>query len=240
MRFLSILVFVFVLGFSGCVSECPEQAVVEDTGSDSGFGDHVVKTDTDGDGYLLRVDCDDTDPSIHPGATEICDGVDNDCDGEVDVAAVDADVFCEDNDGDGFGNDQHQMLACAQPDGYVSDNTDCDDIVATTNPDAEEICDDRDNDCSGLVDEPSFGDVDADGDGFIGCDDCDDTNADINPGADELCDSVDNDCDGGTDEADAVDALTWYADADGDGCGETAWDTVACTQPPGYVSDDCE
>ncbi len=94
-----------------------------------------VATDCDGDGLTrLAGDCDDTRPSIHPGAPEVCDGLDNDCDGAVD----------EDGDGDGVGVCQ-----------------DCDDADARRFPGAPEVCDGLDNDCDGLVDEGS--DLDGDG-----------------------------------------------------------------------------
>ncbi len=72
--------------------------------------------------------------------------------------------------------------------------------------------------------------------------DCDDTDAAISPSADELCDGVDNDCDRTVDEDDATDALTWYADEDGDGAGDPDSTHRACSQPPGFVSagDDCD
>jgi hypothetical protein len=74
-------------------------------------------------------------------------------------------------------------------------------------------------------------------------DDCDDEDADVHPGADEVCDGArDEDCDGTVDEDDAIDALTWYADADADGFGDASSTTTACTQPFGYTDDtaDCD
>jgi hypothetical protein len=83
--------------------------------------------------------------------------------------------------------------------------------------------------------------VDADGDGFACELDCDDDDDSIHPDADEICDGRDNDCDGSVDEHDAVDASLWYADFDGDGYGDPASTTVACTQPTGWLADtsDC-
>ena len=73
-------------------------------------------------------------------------------------------------------------------------------------------------------------------------DDCDDGDSGINPGADEYCDGDDNDCDGDTDEDDAVDALTQYADEDGDGYGTEATSTTSCSAVDGHVttSGDCD
>ena len=104
---------------------------------------------------------------------EVCDGVDNDCDGSVD----------EDFDADG--------------DTFTTCGGDCDDTNVDVNPDATEVCDGLDNDCDDLVDE----DFDGDADTFTTCGgDCDDTNVDVNPDATEVCDGLDNDCDDLVDE----------------------------------------
>ncbi len=72
--------------------------------------------------------------------------------------------------------------------------------------------------------------------------DCDDGDATINPGAQERCNGVDDDCDGLTDPGDALGALAWWADADGDGFGDPDSPTTACEQPSGFVDDaeDCD
>lgn len=108
--------------------------------------------DQDGDGFNRDIDCDDTDESINPDALEVCDGIDNDCDGEVDED-VDT-TFYMDIDGDGYGTALVVYEACVAPSGYVSDNTDCDDTDASINPGAEEVLDNIDNNCDGEVDEP--------------------------------------------------------------------------------------
>jgi hypothetical protein len=78
------------------------------------------------DGYAAdSTDCDDTRGDVHPGATEVCDGVDDNCNGSVDEGVTT--IFYEDADGDGFGNPDKTTEACAAPDGYVADGTDCDD-----------------------------------------------------------------------------------------------------------------
>lgn len=116
-----------------------------------------VPDDFDGDGARdVRAggdDCDDLNPDARPGATEVCDGVDNDCDERVDVGAVDATSFFRDADTDGFGDPDTSVLACAAPPGTTTDATDCDDQRADVFPGAAEIADGVDQDCNGLIDE---------------------------------------------------------------------------------------
>jgi MYXO-CTERM domain-containing protein len=237
--------------------------------SPAGVATIVYVPDADGDGYdhpdYGGLDCDDTDADVNPGADEVCDSIDNDCDGDIDEAsATDASTWYADTDGDGYGDASSTDVACDEPTGYVADATDCDDGDGAVNPAATEVCDSIDNDCDGDIDEASatdastwYADTDADGYGDasstdIACDepsgyvadatDCDDTEAAAHPGADEVCDSIDNDCDGDIDEASATDASTWYADEDGDGYGDASSTDVACDEPTGYVAnaDDCD
>ncbi len=111
------------------------------------------RVDDDADGWAVdEGDCDDSDPAVNPGVDEICDGIDNDCDGYADLGAVDATSWWLDVDGDGYGCETCVASACEQPDGRVADNTDCDDEDSTVNPGEEELCDGIDNDCDGIVD----------------------------------------------------------------------------------------
>ncbi|TNE57955.1 MAG: hypothetical protein EP344_10660 [Bacteroidetes bacterium] len=118
-----------------------------------------VLLDADGDGYTAENtcgegtgnDCDDNDPAVHPGAEEICDGIDNNCDGQIDEGVQTQ--FFADNDGDGFGDPGNSTFACTAPAGYVTNNTDCDDSDANNFPGNVEICDGQDNNCDGNVDE---------------------------------------------------------------------------------------
>ncbi len=96
-----------------------------------------------------NLDCDDADPARNPGTPEICDGIDNDCDGDVDEG-LPVYTYYQDYDGDGYGNPNVKMEACGPPGNYVSDNTDCDDTNPTINPGGFDICENSiDEDCNG-------------------------------------------------------------------------------------------
>ncbi|MCB9745531.1 MAG: hypothetical protein H6740_23330 [Alphaproteobacteria bacterium] len=194
-------------------------------------------TDADGDGFTADEDCDDNDAAVNPDATEVCDGIDNNCDGAADEGLL-ITVY-GDQDGDGFGVDAQSSQACAAEAGQSELGGDCNDGSADVYPGApEEDCTDPiDYNCDGVVEYE-----DGDGDGYAACVDCDDADGEIHPDADEVCDGVDNNCDGEVDEATAVDALTFYADLDMDGYGDVDNPTVACTAPSGFVDDatDCD
>jgi hypothetical protein len=206
----------------------------------------VVYGDADGDGFIAEEvggeDCDDSQASVNPDATEVCDEIDNDCDDLIDEDDPSLDgayVGHPDLDGDGFGA-ATEGLSC-EAGVLVEDDTDCDDGDSAVHPDATEICNEIDDDCDGLIDgdDPQ---MDGDGDGHSSCDDdCDDEDSAIHPDATEVCDEIDNNCDGLIDDGTAVDALTYYLDADGDGYGTSDTTMMACTEPSSYVSDtsDC-
>ena len=107
--------------------------------------------DADEDGVRSTMDCDDGDPDRFPGATERCDGIDNDCNGLIDDKPIDPLVFYEDNDGDGYGTDR-TVLACSRPTGFAAQAGDCDDERNVVYPTAPERCDALDNDCDEVVD----------------------------------------------------------------------------------------
>jgi hypothetical protein len=230
-----------------------------------GPGDDTGAMDGDGDGFSVGVDCDDADPEVHPGAAELCDGVDNDCDGVVDPPeSLDASSWYADVDGDGYGDVAAGTLACEAASGQVADASDCDDGDAAVHPGATELCNGVDDDCDGATDPDNSADAptwyaDADGDGYgdpatgeVGCEggsgevtdgtDCDDGAASVNPGATEQCNGVDDDCDGATDPDSSADASRWYTDADGDGYGDVSTEVVACYAGSDQVSDatDCD
>ena len=220
------------------------------------FNDAVV--DNDNDGYAVDVDCDDNNENVNPGATETCNGIDDNCDGEIDEGLLA--TFYLDSDGDGFGDATNSVQECDAPANYVSNSDDCDDSNAAIYPDAPEICDGLDNDCNGMSDDGlTFQDyyVDADGDGYgtgaavNACEspgsgyallsgDCDDTNTAVNPAALEICDNLDNDCNGDID--DNVTYQDYYLDADNDGYGTGAAVNDCQSPGAGYVllSGDCD
>jgi hypothetical protein len=194
--------------------------------------------DADGDGALEDIDCDDADASVFPGADEVCDGIDNNCDDAIDDAPTDGVVYYEDADVDGYGG-VSSLTACEAPSGYVENSDDCNDNETTAYPGASELCDGLDNDCNSIIDDGA-GDVntyyaDLDGDGYGNPDtsleacsapsnyvsdntDCDDTNANLTPDT------------------------RWYIDGDGDGYGQPQFYESGCAQPKSYVDNngDCD
>ncbi len=214
--------------------------------------------DADGDGFAGGRDCDDADPRVFRGAAEVCDGLDNDCDGQVDEEV--AIVAYLDRDGDGFGDPGRSRRVCAMPDDGVDNGEDCDDADPSAYPGGSERCDLADNDCDGEVDEdvgqPWWPDADGDGWGagspVVACappeahagnaDDCDDADpVQGGPGAEERCDGRDNDCDGDIDEG--LPVGPWPADGDGDGHGDAVRTVAACGPgAPGAAAlrDDCD
>jgi len=125
----------------------------KDSSTDDGGDTGTPFVDLDQDGFSADEDCDDSDATAYPGADEICDAVDNDCDGETDEDAVDGLTAYADEDGDGYGASDNAIQACELPSGYVLDGTDCDDSNADVSPGSEEVCDGIDNDCDPASDE---------------------------------------------------------------------------------------
>jgi hypothetical protein len=220
-----------LFAFAACSDKGDDSSGGGDGGDDSSVDDSAVDDsgtpaeDADKDGYDVDSDCNDGDPAIHPGATEVCDGVDNDCADGIDVGAADATDYFVDSDADGYGTGA-ATSSCEVLKGQVTTDGDCDDENKAINPSAVEVCDDldTDEDCDTLVDDEDdsvdlktatlFLYADADGDGYgvtgskiqacdVGgglssnADDCDDASGAIHPFAAEVCDDAnDEDCDG--------------------------------------------
>jgi len=125
-----------------------------------------VDPDDDGVNELVANagDCDDLNNSVHPGAAEVCNGIDDDCDVAKDEGITIR--YYRDADVDTFGNIAVFQDVCSAPAGYILDNTDCDDTRATVHPGGVEVCNGLDDDCDGTVDEgvttKFYADVDGD------------------------------------------------------------------------------
>ena len=160
-----------LLGCRSKPSETAEPAVTDDTGSTisaDDTGEILIEycfADGDGDGYgdpdtVLEctedgavdddTDCDDTDAAINPGAAEVCDGFDNNCDGGIDEGVETA--FYTDGDSDGYGDEDDIVYSCEESvDERITTGGDCEDGDSSINPAADEACfDGIDNDCDGL------------------------------------------------------------------------------------------
>ncbi|RXK59685.1 T9SS type A sorting domain-containing protein [Lacibacter luteus] len=179
-----------------------------------------------------KLDCNDNNAAVKPGATEICDGIDNNCDGVTDGPDAQLITFYLDADEDGFGTSTVTSQSCTQPAGFVTNSADCNDSDPGVNPNAVEVCDGKDNDCDGQTDENLtavwYRDADADGFGDPGIitnacskpagyvandDDCDDGDSNINP------------------------QTIWYKDTDNDRYTDGTT-IVSCTKPQVAIGQD--
>jgi hypothetical protein len=188
--------------FPGNPEVCDDADQDEDCNSAT-FGFRDLDRDFFGDGACCNLnaeggricgeDCDDSDLTVNPDGVEVCDGADNDCDGEIDEGVTE--TYWIDADGDGHGSSApgaETTHACHLPAGYSDRHDDCVDSEAMIYPGAPELCDGRDNPCADGG-RPRLSE-DRDGDGFapsgtLLCDggpfpktDCDDTQAEAHPG----------------------------------------------------------
>jgi hypothetical protein len=176
-------------------------------------------------------DCNDNNSAIHPGVTEICNGVDDNCNSltdDNDPGVIGRSLWYIDGDNDTYGSlSDPGSLACFQPVNKVADHTDCNDGNSAVHPNAIEICNGVDDDCNSLSDDndpqvtgQSLWYLDGDNDsygnnndpGTVACfqpinkvsdhTDCNDGNSAIHPNAIEICNSEDDDCDGFVDDSD--------------------------------------
>jgi streptogramin lyase len=224
--------------YNGAVEECDGIDNNCNAQVDEGFADFdkdglsdCVDPDDDNDGDLDEVDCAPLNPGMFSKGLELCDGLDNNCNGKVDEGYPnfegDGEADCIDNDDDNDGD---------------PDVTDCNPFDPEVFHGALEFCDSQDNDCNLLVDDPGaegcilyYKDKDDDGwgmDNKFAClcgpseeytatkgGDCDDSVLSINPNGKEVCNNLDDDCDGIKDNPGALGCQNYFVDMDGDGWG---------------------
>jgi hypothetical protein len=256
--------------------------VCDSIGHDEDCDATTFGPDADGDGFvdaaccnlqadsslLCGTDCDDTAISVNPGVLEVCNGIDDDCDGVVDEGVLA--TWYHDVDGDGFGSAASGTVeACTLPAGYAAVSTDCDDANAAVHPGATEICNGIDDDCDGSTDVDCPCSLGATqecgaampGGGFYTIPPCHSgtqtcvmaTSGTLStwtscagnhdPASAELCSTPeDDDCNGVANDAASADAVDWYPDADGDWFGAaTAAPVHACLAPgAGYVANNTD
>jgi hypothetical protein len=208
-------------------------------------------------GYVTNSsDCNDNNVNQNAASAEICNGEDDDCDGQIDNGLVFLDYY-SDLDSDGFGAGNATSSCVGLGAGYVTNNADCNNANPLINPNATEVCNSIDDNCDGQIDEgivftTYYQDFDNDGFGtgtpVTSCTnpgagwvtnntDCDDTNGNTYPGATEICNTIDDNCDGQIDEGVQT---VYFIDSDGDTYGNPSVSILACTQPAGYTTDNTD
>jgi hypothetical protein len=205
-------------------------------------------------------DCADGDPAVNPAAAEVCNGKDDDCDGNVDPnGATGCTLRYADGDGDGAGLGD-PVCACAAVFPFTAlSGGDCNDADPAVRPGQLETCNGKDDDCDGNVDEPGAVGcatwlLDADQDGYgvlassvcacapqgdytaVVAGDCNDGDASVLPATVEQCNGKDDDCNGEVDEAGALGCAVLFADADGDGYGDLSDPRCVCAAVAPYTA----
>ena len=201
-------------GVPNGLDNCPFDANADQLNTDGDLSGDACDPDDDNDGVVDELDCNPTEVKAYPNAPEICDGVDNDCDGVVDNAFPDHDedgmANCVDPDDDGDG---------------VADQVD----LCPFFPDPLQLDTDGDgfgNACDG----------DDDGDGDFDLTDCEPLNPQVNHDATEFCNGKDDDCDNKVDEEGAGGCIPLFPDVDEDGFGQDGGDKCLCFTEPPYTS----
>jgi hypothetical protein len=223
-------------------------------------GDSKCLCDESGNYLAIAAgDCNDSNNQIHPQATELCNGADDNCDGTKDGEnALGCTTYYLDADGDGYGKPGESHCYCGATGNWkVTNNQDCNDTDAAVSPVAVETCDGKDNNCNSVADEEGAAACinyykDADGDAYgepglthcycvptglwsaiVGTD-CNDTNPKVHPNATESCNGIDDNCNSLIDEEGASDCTVYYADADGDLYGNPSLKKCLCSPVAGY------
>lgn len=250
-------------GVPDAVDNCPEASNANQADNDLDLLGNACDPDDDNDGDLDASDCAAFDAAINHLAPEVCNGVDDNCSGQVDEAGAQGCVtYYQDLDGDLAGGAASCLCAMEAPYSLLTGG-DCDDSRGDVRPGAVEACNGRDDDCNGVVDgldalgcAPYF--KDADGDGFgVGpalclCgpqdqhtatkdNDCDDAHVAAHPGLPEICDGLDNDCNGTPDPPGTTGCANYYKDADSDGYGTGSPQCLCAPATPftSLVATDC-
>jgi hypothetical protein len=238
---------------------CPETANKSQLDTDGDNVGNACDDDDDGDGVPDALDCAPIDANIAPGKAEVCNLVDDDCDGAVDEPGSDGcTTHYLNTDNDGFGVEALSKCLCEPEVPYTATQSgDCDDQNSQIFPGATEVCNGKDDDCDTETDEigslgctDAYVDADLDGwgDATAGClcvagvgfsnksGDCDDNDGMAHPAMQESCSGKDDNCDGNVDEADAQDCKVYYIDEDEDGSGLSGDSQCLCAPTGLYTA----